>query len=156
VVGPVDTTPYVANPGYIAADGGRGDGLWDYYFTARDAFRTDTSYRTDFAVNYSYKVPRAASVEVFFHGEMLNVFNQFQFCGCGDTVFLNGGASDLRKIGTAVRTAANTPALRPFNPFTETPVQGVNWDYGVNWQQPADRFAYTSPRTFRFNAGVRF
>jgi len=131
------------------------DGLWDYYFTARDAFRTAASYRTDVAVNYSYRVPRAAGTEVFFHAELLNIFNQFQLCGCGDTVFRNGGASDLRKIGTGIRTAANF-TLQPFNPFTQTPVQGINWDYGPNWQRPTDRFAYTSPRTLRFNAGVRF
>jgi hypothetical protein len=155
-VGPIDVTPYVSNPGYVAPDGGRADGFWDYYFTARDAFRTAANYRTDLAVNYSYRVPRAAGTEVFFHAEVLNVFNQLQLCACGDTVFRNGGASDLRKIGTSVRTPANTPTLQPFNPLTQAPVQGVNWDFGANWQQPADRFAYTSPRMLRFNAGVRF
>jgi hypothetical protein len=36
-------------------------------------------------MNYSYKILRTA--EVFFHGEVLNIFNQFQLCGCGGTVF---------------------------------------------------------------------
>ncbi len=27
---------------------------------------------------------------------------------------------------------------QPFNPFTETPVQGVNWDYGTKFGKPTD------------------
>ena len=66
----------------------------DYYFTARDAFRTEATYRTDLSVNYSYRMPHAGGPqpELFFHGEVLNVFNQFQLCGCGGRVFSNGGA----------------------------------------------------------------
>ena len=56
---------------------------------------------------------------------MLNVFNTFDLCGCGSTVFSNGGAMALNTIsgaapGTGVLTAANSPALA-FNPFTTTP-----------------------------------
>jgi hypothetical protein len=35
-------------------------------------------------------------------------------------------------------------------------VQGVNWNLSPTFGQAASRFAYTSPRTFRFNLGVRF
>jgi hypothetical protein len=93
---------------------------------------------------------------VFFHGEVLNIFNQFQLCGCGGTVFNNGGGNDLRTIGNAVLTASNTATLQRFNPFTETPVEGTNYRLAANFGQAVNRFAYTSPRTFRFNVGVRF
>ena len=93
---------------------------------------------------------------MFFHGEVLNVFNQFQLCGCGGTVFNNGGGSDTRSINTSVLTSSNTATLQPFNPFTTTPVEGVNYRLGPTFGQAASRFAYTSPRTFRFNIGVRF
>jgi hypothetical protein len=71
-------------------------------------------------------------------------------------VFNNGGGSDIRTINTAVLTASNSGTLLPFNPFTDTPQQGVHWNLGPTFGQPVSRFAYTSPRTFRFNLGVRF
>jgi hypothetical protein len=43
-----------------------------------------------------------------------------------------------------------------FNPFTTTPVRGVNWDYGPNFGKAINRFAYTTPRTLRITFGVRF
>jgi hypothetical protein len=56
----------------------------------------------------------------------------------------------------------NTTVLGPrqgfaaFNPFTETPVQGVNWDYGSNFGQPQTAANYQLPRTFRLSFGLRF
>ena len=89
-------------------------------------YRTEAQYRTDLSVNYQYRVGGGA--DVFFHAEVLNIFNQFQLCGCGGTVFNNGGGSDMRTINNGVLTAANSGTLQPFNPFTTTPVQGVNWN----------------------------
>jgi len=57
--------------------------------------------------------------------------------------------SSLTPGTTASRYAA-------FDPFTTTPVRGVNWDYGPNFGQPSSRFAYTTPRTIRMSFGVRF
>ena len=90
---------------------------------------------------------------------MLNVFNVYQLCGCGGTVFNNGGGSDIRTINTSVQTASNAPSsapLLPFDPFNTTPVEEENWRLGPTFGQAASRFAYTTPRTFRFNFGVRF
>jgi hypothetical protein len=148
-VGQIDSSPYVTNPGYATPVS-----RVEYFFFERDRYRTEAQYRTDLAVNYQYRF--AGGVNVFFHGEVLNVFNQFQVCGCGGTVFNNGGGSDIRTISNAVLTSVNSGSLRPFNPFTETPVQGVNWNLSPTFGQPTSRFAYTSPRTFRFNMGVRF
>ena len=52
--------------------------------------------------------------------------------------------------------------LKPFNPFTETPVEGVNWVKGPNFGKPisadalqlADRSL--APRTYRLSLGLRF
>jgi hypothetical protein len=148
-VGRIDSSPYVTNPGYATPVSSV-----EYYFFERDRYRTEAQYRTDLSINYQYRLGGGA--DVFFHGELLNVFDQYQLCGCGGTVFNNGGASDIRTINSAVLTAATSPALRPFNPFTETPVQGVNWNLGPTFGRPVNRFAYTSPRTFRFNFGVKF
>jgi Carboxypeptidase regulatory-like domain/TonB dependent receptor len=142
--GLINPLSFMANPGYALPPA-----QIEYFFTARDAFRTETSYRTDLSVNYSHRL-RGTS-EAFFHGEILNVFNQFQLCGCGDTVFNNGGVTNLTTIGQSV-------VVRPvpFNPYTTQPVQGVNWDTHTNFGQPASTFAFTTPRLYRFSIGVRF
>jgi outer membrane receptor protein involved in Fe transport len=155
-VGGVTTVPFVTNPGYVAPSGNRPGGLWDYYFAPRDAFRTEGSNRTDLAVNYGYRIPAARhSVELFVHAEVLNLFNVFQLCACGDTVFRNGGNSNLNKINQGV-VSPGTGGMQLFNPMTTAPVRGVNWNYAANFGTAVDRFAYTTPRTFRFNLGVRF
>ena len=100
-------------------------------------------------MNYSHRLHGTA--QAFFHGEILNVFNQFQLCGCGDTVFSNGGVTNLTTIGQSV-------IIRPaaFNPYTTQPVEGVNWDKHANFGQPVNTFAFTTPRLYRFSVGVRF
>jgi len=156
----INTVPYVVNPGYVAAPGPTG--TVDYFFTARDAFRTDTTFRTDLSVNYGYRIRAGrAEPELFFHGEVLNLFRDFQVCGCGASAFSNGGATDLTTIGQAVRSPRNAPTVyQAFNPFTTTPVRGVNWDVnttpGSAFGAPLNSFAYTTPRLFRFSVGVRF
>ena len=127
-----------------------GDGV-TYYFTARDAFHTKTEKRTDFAVNYSSKVtPGSHALEVFFQAQVLSLFNRFQ-------------VSNINNIDTTVLTRFQSTRFTAFNPFTTTPVQGVNWDYGskalgrtLNFGDAVNRNAYTLPRTFRMTFGVRF
>ena len=148
-IGQINSTPYVTNPGYETPVT-----RVEYYFFPRDQYRTEAQYRTDLAINYDYKLGGGASV--FFHGEVINLFNQFQLCGCGGTVFNNGGGSDIRTINNGVLTSVNSAALQAFNPFTTTPVQGVNWNLSPTFGTPVNRFAYTSPRAFRFNFGVKF
>ena len=153
-IGQINPAPYVTNPGYANPLGNTT--TVEYFFFERDRFRTESQNRTDLALNYSFRVNH---VDLFFRGDLLNVFNVYQLCGCGGTVFNNGGGSDIRTLNTAVQTASNAPATAPlvaFNPFTETPIEGVNWRRGPTFGQAASRFAYTTPRTFRFNFGVRF
>lgn len=130
-----------------------------YFYTARDAFRTEAQKRTDLAINYTRGVPggpRMSTLQFFAQAQVINLFNEFQLCGCGGTVFQNGGATTQTRIDTTTLTPVNTPRFATFNPFTTTPVQGVNWDYGANFGKALNRLAYTSPRQFRFSFGVRF
>ena len=153
-VGSIDVRPYVTSPGYITPQGGS---TVDYYFSARDAFRTERYYRTDLAVNYRLAVTRSPrQVEVFGQAQVLNIFNQFQLCGCGASVFANGGNISQTTVDQSILTASNSPRFDRFNPFTTTPVRGVNWDYGPLFGKALNRFAYTSPRTVRISFGVRF
>jgi hypothetical protein len=153
-LGPVDARPFVANPGYVTAQGGP---TVDYYFSARDAFHTASYSRTDLAINYRHTLgadPR--KIEVFGQAQVLNVFNQFQLCGCGASVFANGGNITQTNIDQSVLTSSNDPDHQRFNPFLTTPVKGVNWDYGPKFGTALNRFAYSSPRTIRLSFGVRF
>ena len=43
-----------------------------------------------------------------------------------------------------------------FNPFTDKPVEGVNWDKGAYFGKPTTPTNYQTPRTFRFSVGFRF
>ena len=149
----VDARRYVTDPGYATPQGGDRE---TYYYTARDAFRTDASRRTDMAANYTYRVPGNRSLEAFVQAQFLNVFNVQDMCACGGDVFNNGGGVALNRIGSGVLTPVNSPALAAFNPFTTTPEQGVNWNYNTNFGTPLNRFAFTSPRTFRMTFGLRF
>jgi outer membrane receptor for ferrienterochelin and colicin len=151
--GVVDARRYVTDPGYATPQGGDRE---TYYYTARDAFRTESSRRTDFAANYVYRVPGSSSVEAFFQAQVLNIFNIADMCACGADVFNNGGNVALSRIGSGLLTPVNSAAMQPFNPFTTAPVQGVNWNYNTNWGTPLNRFAFTSPRTFRMSFGLRF
>jgi hypothetical protein len=116
----------------------------NYYFTSRDAFRSDTYSSTDIAATYNYRVHGASRMELYLKADVLNLFNQAALI---NTQFLN----------TAVLSNNSTPArYAAFNPFTDTPVQGTNWDLGPTFGQASSRLAYQTPRTFRMSFGVRF
>jgi hypothetical protein len=152
----VNPIPSVTNPGYATPPPGAST---TYYFTARDAFRTDGQKRSDFAANYAYNVKGGGgrTVNLTVQAQVINLFNQFQLCGCGGTVFQNGGSVTQTSIDQTVRTAVTNSALyTTFNPFTTTPVQGVNWGYGPIFGTALNRYAWTSPRQFRVSFGVRF
>ena len=163
----VDPRLYVTNTfGYLTPPTGP---TTTYFYTARDAFRLEGQKRTDLAVSYNYGMgagPR--KVDLFIQAQIANVFGQEQLCGCGGTVFTNGGGVTSTRIDQTVRTSVSHPALyTSFNPFTSKPVQGVNWDYSpivnptgqlatTGFGVAINRFAYTSPRQFRVGFGVRF
>ena len=153
-IGPVDTRPYVTNPGYVTPQGGTSQ---NYYFTARDAFRTEAYTRTDVAANYSFKIKSGTrNLELHTQAQVLNLFGQEPLCACGGTVFGNGGALDLTRINTTVLTGFNSTKYAKFDPTKTTPVDGVNYATGPLFGQAVNRYAYQSPRTFRVSFGVRF
>jgi outer membrane receptor protein involved in Fe transport len=149
----VDPRPFVTNPGYVTPPNGS---QTTYAFTAPDAFRAEGQRRTDLAVGYSYRIPRSG-LQLFGQLQVINVFNHYQLCGCGGTVFQNGGTINRATIDQTVRTRVTNSALyQPFNPFTTKPVQGVHWDVVPTFGTAVNRFAFTSPRQLRVSIGVRF
>ena len=97
-VGLVDARSFVSNPGYVNPQGGPSE---TYYYTPRDAFRTDGESRTDFAATLNHSLSAGSyKIDLFVQMHLLNVFNQFQLCGCGDSVFNNGSQIQLaQRIG---------------------------------------------------------
>jgi outer membrane receptor for ferrienterochelin and colicin len=136
--GAVDTRPFVTNPGYLTPPASVG-----YWFTARDAFLTDSVTRTDLALNYSHGLGIGRKTELFFRGTVLNVFNE-------------QAIDDINNLNTTVLTRNNNSTLQAFNPFTTQPVEGVHWRKGDTFGQPTSRFAYQTPRTLSFSVGLRF
>jgi hypothetical protein len=151
----VDAARWITNPGYLTPPSAAQLG---YYYTARDAFRTEGQRRTDLGLNYTRPIPGARGLEVFGQLQVVNLFNQLQLCGCGASVFLNGGGVNVAQtVDLVVRNSVTNSAIyQPFNPFTTSPVEDVNWAKGPNFGHAATRFAYTSPRTLRLSFGVRF
>lgn len=157
-VGTVNTRPYVTNPGYLTPPASV-----NYYFTARDAYRTEDVWRTDFALTYSYKI--GGAVEIYVAPQVYNIFN----------------AQHVISVNQQVNTAVNTSNLIAFNPFTTAaPIEcpqgtalaackamGANFQKGSLFGQPTagsvwapnvlgGTGSYQNPRTFVVSAGVRF
>lgn len=154
-VGTINSPSFVANPGYLTAPTATNI---TYFYTARDAFRTEGQRRTDLAVNYARRVWGLQRAEIFGQIQVLNIFNHYQLCGCGaSTVFQSGGAVNAARLDQTVRTpVTNAAGSQAFNPFTTTPQRGINWDYGPAFGTATSRLAFTTPRTIRISFGLRF
>ncbi|MEM7351744.1 MAG: TonB-dependent receptor, partial [Acidobacteriota bacterium] len=111
------------------------------FLTDRDAFTTDDITRTDIGLNYAFTWNLFnKAFEVFIQPEVINIFNE------DGVVF----------TGTNVNDATTTAGLATFNPFTETPVEGVHWTRGNDFGQATEPDDFQTPRTFRFSLGFRF
>ena len=117
---------WVTNPGYEDPP----DSL-TYYFGGRNAEHWDNVHRSDFSLNYGFFIK---SVELFFQGDLLNVFNE----GAQD-----GGITTIN-------------VLNDFNPYTTTPVEGVDWERDEEFGEPSTDGSFQNPRSYRFSVGIRF
>jgi len=134
----VNSRAFVTNPGYALPPSAANI---TYYYTNRDAFRTDDITATNLSLNYAFTFPGLGKdFEIFVQPEILNVFNE----------------QGLINVNTSVQDATNTAGLQPFNPFTQTPVEGINWRKGPNFGKAVNDTDYQVPRTYRFSVGLRF
>ena len=132
----INTRPYVTNPGYRTPPA-----TVTYFFTDRGAFTTDNIQRTDFALNYSLVLPIfGANTEIFVQPQILNAFNR----------------KGVESVNASVFTNATRSSLQAFDPWTETPVEGIHWEKGPDFGNPTVTGSYQQPRTFRVSFGVRF
>ncbi len=136
---------YVTNPGYLTPPV-----RVTYFFTDRGELTTPDITTTDLSFNYDVNL---GSINLFLKPEVINVFNNDDI----DT-------TDIRYFNTSVLTA-DTAAACPgsptgrclaFNPFTETPVEGVHWVKGSQFGKATNPLAFQQPRTYRLAVGLRF
>lgn len=125
----VDTRPYVTNPGYLVPPSSV-----THYISGRGEYRFDGAWRTDLSLSWNRKIVRRT--EVFLRAVVNNVFNNHALTSFNSTMVTTG--------------------LAPFNPFTETPAEGVNYAKGPAFGQASSPSSYQSPRDFSFSVGFRF
>jgi hypothetical protein len=135
--GPVDTRPYVTNPGYQNPPA-----TVTYFFENRDAYRVDDRHQLDLSLSWRRGIG-LKDAELFARAVVLNVFN---------------GAALMQAtlVNQTIQTNNNLSSLARFNPFTETAVEGVHWQKGSTFGDATSRNAYQTPRTFTFSVGFRF
>ena len=126
----IEVLDYVENPGYATPDTRP-----NYFFSGRDAFRTDAISSVNLAINYSFFFPALGTdLEVFIQPEVRNLFNEQGVISVNNHVSVIGD----------------------FNPWTETPVEGVHYQLGEHFGQPVEESDYQLPREFRISFGLRF
>ena len=138
-IGTIDSRPYVNNPGYLTPPA-----TVNYFFTGRDGFRTDTITATDLAINYEHGLG-VRKARVFGRFVIDNIFNETGY---------NAGGTRL-DVAT-VLTNTTVTSLARFNPFTEKPVEGVNYRLPNSFGKPLGNDDYQISRRFTASVGVRF
>jgi Carboxypeptidase regulatory-like domain/TonB dependent receptor/TonB-dependent Receptor Plug Domain len=139
-IGTVASRNFVTNPGYATPPASV-----TYFFTSRDAFRTDDITSTDLSVNYSFFMNAfGQQFELFLQPEVLNVFDE------QGVIFVD------TTVGTVLSAGTLGAGLQAFNPFTTTPVEGVHWRRGPNFGKATNATNFQTPRTYRVSLGFRF
>lgn len=148
-VGTVRSVNFVTNPGYRTPPA-----RVTYYFTGRDEFRTDDTLRADLSLLYTFSF---RDIEMYVQPQLLNVLNE-DGVDTTDSRFLDSTIRHADNSGTCSRAGAGGGAgpCKAFNPFTETPVEGIHWEKGPNFGQPINQNGYQRARTFRLAVGLRF
>jgi hypothetical protein len=137
----------VTNPGYEVPPS-----AVTYFFSDRGAFRVDDITSTDLGINFY--LPAFHGTQFFVEGDVLNLFNDQ---GVEDPDFITKTVLTRRNNSSTARCLQPSGArCLAFNPFTETPVEGVNYTKSATFGQPTSELAYQSPRTYRISLGVKF
>ncbi|HVO52325.1 MAG TPA: carboxypeptidase regulatory-like domain-containing protein [Thermoanaerobaculia bacterium] len=135
-----------------------------YYFTSRDAYRTNTINRTDISLNIAGKI---GPVELFLMPQVFNLLNNQGVTLVNNTNAINTSVL----VGTG--TTPNSNGLVRFNPFTTAPIEcpqtdtaaqcaalGANWKKGPSFGAPvsgsSSQPSFQIPRQWLLTFGARF
>jgi hypothetical protein len=129
----VDSKSYVSNPGYLTVPA-----TVTYFVSGRGAYRFNSAWRTDLSLSWNRKV--IGNAQLFVRAVINNVFNNHALTG----------------FNTTIQGKSQDSTMAAFNPFTSTPVEGVNWKKGPSFGQAVSPSSYQSPRDFNVSVGFRF
>ncbi|HKO55757.1 MAG TPA: TonB-dependent receptor [Thermoanaerobaculia bacterium] len=135
----------VVNPGYATVPSSV-----TYFFTDRGGLRLDNIKSTDLGVNFY--LPTFRRAQLFIEADLINIFDEQ---GLEDPDFIDKTILTRRNTNCIQSGTASTRCLA-FNPFTDTPKEGVNWQKGPIFGTPTNESAYQQPRTYRVSVGVKF
>jgi hypothetical protein len=149
-VGAIRSYRYVTNPGYINFPTSV-----TYYYTNRDAYRSDNITRTDASVTYSFKFPALGSqFEIFVIPAVTNVFNEHGVTNPNRTVKdRTGGYSQFAYWDPFTTTPKECPKGTAAADCT---AMGANWQKGSSFGKPLLPSDYQAPRTITLSVGFRF
>jgi outer membrane receptor for ferrienterochelin and colicin len=152
-LGRVNSAAFVKNPGYALPPA-----TVSYYYTGRDAFRTEAITATDMTLNYSFNWRALGKdIEVFVEPEVLNVFNEHGIINVNQSVLdATRTARCPASDPTCSKSTPNPNGFSYFNPFTDKPVEGVHWAKSATFGRPQSKDDYQAPRTYRLSFGFRF
>jgi outer membrane receptor protein involved in Fe transport len=145
-----------ANPGYVTPPASV-----NYFLNGRGNLRFDDVSNTDLGLNYEIPISR---LRLFAQAKLINAFNnQAQINGNTTGILTSKSASCIQNVGPNAGQRCQA-----FNPFTTTPVEGVNYRYTAAFGAPrtptttagtnllAPNGDYQLPRTYLFSFGARF
>lgn len=132
---------FPVNPGYVFPPTSA-----TYYFSERGEFEFDDLTATDVALNYALPI---GMFDLYVQGEVLNVFDESaQIFGNTNVFTAFDGAPDC--------VQADGSDCADFNPFTQSPVEGLHYVLDENFGEARNPNDFQAPRTYRFSAGFRF
>ena len=102
-----------------------------YSFDGRGNEQWDNVHRSDISFNYGFFIK---SVELFLQADVLNIFNE----------------------GAQTDGVTTLNILNDFNPYTETPVEGIDWERDEDFGTASTEDDFQTPRFYRFSVGIRF
>jgi hypothetical protein len=149
LTGAVDTFSILGDLGYVTPPD-----TVNYFFSDRGEFNFDDITSTDLSLNYAFLWNGfGRQIEVFLQPEVLNVFNEDGLVNFDTRIRT---ASTANAAGACPNSPNADGSCAAFNPFTETPVEGVHWARRDTFGDPLDDGDFQAPRTYRFSVGFRF
>jgi hypothetical protein len=153
-IGTINTSSYIPSTDPIRKAYVSPPGTSTYFFGSRGRFRWDNVSATDVAVNYN--TPSIHGLNFYVNAELFNALNEKAQIG--------GNTGVLTARNSTCKQGANQDGARcaTFNPFTDTPVEGVNYQkvksatLGASFGDPTAATSYQTPRFYRFSVGLRF
>jgi hypothetical protein len=135
----------IVNPGYATVPSSV-----TYFFSDRGGLRLDNIKSTDLGVNFY--LPTFRKAQLFVEADIINIFDEQ---GLEDPDFIDKTVLTRRNTNCFQSGTTSTRCLA-FNPFTDTPKEGVNWQKGAAFGTATNENAYQQARTYRVSVGMKF